>query len=63
MSSVNYKSHLKIPIFDGIDYPFWNEKMKIHLQAIGYDMWNVVLIGFTIVIPQAPSDEKRSSFN
>src|SRR3990170_563526 len=59
MSSVNYKSHLKIPIFDGTDYPFWKEKMKIRLRAIDDDMWNVVHIGFTVVIPQAPTDEEK----
>ena len=59
MSSVSYKSHLKIPIFDGMDYPFWKEKMKIRLWAIDDDMWNVVHIGFTVVIPQAPTDEEK----
>jgi hypothetical protein len=37
--------------------------MKIRLRAIDDDMWNVVHIGFTVVIPQAPTDEERSSFN
>src|SRR3990170_6972422 len=59
MSSVNYKSHLKIPIFDGTVYPFWKEKMKIRLRAIDDDMWNVVHIGFTVLIPQAPTDEEQ----
>ena len=59
MSSVNYKSHLKIPIFDGMDYPFWKEKMKIRLRAIDDDMWNLVHIGFTIFIPQALTDEEK----
>ena len=59
MSSVNYKSHLKIPTFDGTEYPFWKEKMKIHLRAIDDDMWNVVHIRFTVVIPQAPIDEEK----
>src|SRR3990170_2815228 len=59
MSSVNYKSHLKIPIFDGMDYPFWKEKMKIRLRAINDDMWNVVQFGFMIAIPEAPTDEEK----
>ena len=42
MSSVNYKTSEKIPIFDGTDYPFWKEKMKIRLKAIDDDMWHVV---------------------
>ena len=59
MSSMNYKSHLRIPIFDGKDYPFWKEKMKIRLRAIDDDMWSMVHIGFTFVIPQAPNDEEN----
>jgi hypothetical protein len=51
MSSVSYKSHLKIPIFDGTDYPFWKEKMKIRLRAIDDDMWNVVQNGYTVEVP------------
>nr|XP_020172658.1 micronuclear linker histone polyprotein-like [Aegilops tauschii subsp. strangulata] len=42
MSSVSYKSHRKILMFDGMDYPFGKEKMKIRLRAIDDDMWNVV---------------------
>lgn len=59
MSSVNYKSHLKIPIFDGTDYPFWKEKMKIRIRAIDDDMWNVVQFRLTIAVPQAPTDEEK----
>ena len=62
MSSVNYRSHVKIPIFDGTGYPFWKEKMKIHLRAINDDMWNVVQVGFTVAIPQAPLTKRRKSF-
>ena len=59
MSSVSYKSHLKIPMFGGTDYPLWKENMKIRLWAIDDDMWNVVHIGFTIVIPEAPTEEEK----
>ena len=59
MSLVNYKSHLKIPIFDGTDYPLWKEKMMIRLRAIDDDMWNMVQLGLTVVIPQAPTDEEK----
>jgi hypothetical protein len=59
MSSVNYKSRLKISIFNGTDYPFWKEKMKILLRAIDDDMWNVVQFGLNVAVPQAPSDEEK----
>lgn len=51
MSSVSYKSNLKIPIFDGTDYPFWKEKMKSRLRAIDDDMWHVVQHGYMIDTP------------
>jgi hypothetical protein len=59
MSSVSYKSHRKIPIFDGTDCPFWEEKMKIRLRAIDDDMWNVVQNGFTVEVPQVPTDHEK----
>ena len=61
MSSVSYKSHLKIPIFDGTDYPFWKEKMKIRIRAIDDDMWNVVQFRLTIDAPQAPYRRKKEA--
>ena len=42
-----------------MDYPFWKEKMKIRLRAIDDDVWNVVHIRFTVVIPQPPIDEEK----
>ena len=59
MSSVSYKSHLKILIFDGTDYPFWKEKMKIHLRAIDDDMWNVVQNGFVVEVPHVSTDHEK----
>ena len=59
MSSVSYKSHRKILMFDGMDFPFGKEKMKIHLRTIDDDMWNVVQFRFMVAIPQAPTDEEK----
>ncbi|XP_073360357.1 uncharacterized protein [Aegilops tauschii subsp. strangulata] len=59
LSDLSYESHLKIPIFDGTDYPFWKEKMKIRLRAIDDDMWNVVQYGFTVAVPQPPINEEK----
>ena len=33
--------------------------MKICLRAIDDDMWNVVQFGFTVEIPQAPTDQDK----
>ena len=53
MSLVSYKSHLKIPIFDG------KEKMMIRLRAISDDMWNVVQNGVTLEVPQVPNNREK----
>ena len=33
------------PIFDGTDYPYWKNKMRMHLEAIDNDLWYVVMAG------------------
>ena len=30
------------PIFDGTEYPYWKNKMRMHLEAIDVDLWYVV---------------------
>ena len=30
------------PTFDGTDYPYWKNKMRMHLEAINNDLWYVV---------------------
>ena len=30
------------PVFDGTEYPYWKNKMRIHLEAINVDLWYVV---------------------
>ena len=33
------------PVFDGTDYPYWKNKMRMHLEAIDNDLWYVVMAG------------------
>ena len=33
------------PVFDGTDYPYWKNKMRMHLEAIDNDLWYVVMEG------------------
>ena len=33
------------PVFDGTDYPYWKNKMRMHLEAIDNDLWFVVRMG------------------
>ena len=33
------------PVFDGTDYPYWKNKMRMHLEAIDVDLWYVIKNG------------------
>ena len=39
------------PTFDGTDYPYWKNKMRMHLEAIDNDLWYVVENGVPSVTP------------
>ena len=41
------------PTFDGTDYPYWKNKMRMHLEAIDNDLWYVVENG----VPSATVSE------
>ena len=33
------------PVFDGTEYPYWKNKMRMHLEAIDVDLWYVIKNG------------------
>jgi hypothetical protein len=35
------------PMFDGQNYEIWSHKMKVFLQAHGFDVWKSVVTGYT----------------
>ena len=37
------------PVFDRTEYPYWKNKMRMHLEAIDVDLWYVIENG----IPKA----------
>ena len=48
------------PTFDGTDYPYWKNKMRMHLEAIDNDLWYVVENGVPSVTPSLnATDVKR----
>ena len=48
------------PTFDGTDYPYWKNKMRMHLEAIDNDLWYVVENGVPSVTPSLNvADVKR----
>ncbi|XP_059066273.1 uncharacterized protein LOC131857603 [Cryptomeria japonica] len=52
------------PIFNGTNYAFWSIKMKAYLNALGYDVWQSMVDGYTP--PSTPLTDiagKRKSEN
>src|SRR3954470_4415579 len=48
------------PTFDGTDYPYWKNKMRMHLEAIDNDLWYVMENGVPSVAPPLnATDVKR----
>ena len=39
---------LRFPIFDGNDYLYWKERTRIRIQAINFDLWQIVEDGYTL---------------
>ena len=29
------------PVFDGTEYPYWKNKMRMHVEAIDVDLWYI----------------------
>src|SRR6266566_103778 len=56
MSYAGRSSHSeRFPIFDGNDCIYWRDRMKIRLQAINIDLWNIVENGYTVQHPEDPT--------
>ena len=48
------------PTFDGTDYPYWKNKMRMHLEAIDNDLWYVVENDVPSITPSVnAADVKR----
>ena len=54
------KVSARCPTFDGTDYPYWKNKMCMHIEAIDNDLWYVVENGVPSVTPSLnAADVKR----
>ena len=51
------------PVFDGTEYPYWKNKMRMHLEAIDVDLWYVVKNGIPKTDEGVTLMMSRSSFN
>src|SRR3954469_11330600 len=50
------------PIFDGTDYPYWKNKMRMHLEAIDKDLWNIVDKGMSEFTLMTPPDVAKKNW-
>ena len=51
------------PVFDGTEYPYWKNKMRMHLEAIDVDLWYVIKNGVPKTGEGVTLLMSRSSFN
>ena len=51
------------PVFDGTEYPYWKNMMRMHLEAIDVDLWYVVKNGVPKTGEGVTLLMSRSSFN
>ena len=51
------------PVYDGTEYPYWKNKMRMHLEAIDVDLWYVVKNGVPKTGEGVTLLMSRSSFN
>ena len=51
------------PVFDDTNYPYWKNKMRMHLEAIDVDLWYVVKNGVPKTGEGVTLLMSRSSFN
>ena len=64
MSTVGIiKVSVACPVFDGTEYPYWKNKMCMHLEAIDVDLWYVVKNGVPKTGEGIPLLVSRSLFN
>ena len=42
------QSSSRSPLFDGVDYGYWKNRMSIHLKGIDMNLWRIVSNGFTL---------------
>ena len=48
------------PTFDRTDYPYWKNKMRMHLEVIDNDLWYAVENGIPSITPTInTTDAKR----
>ena len=55
------QSTTRPPFFDGNDYPYWKTRMRIFLQALDYEIWEIVCDGSFIPRKNALTELDRKT--
>lgn len=51
---------IKIPVFDGTNYSFWNVRMEAYLMSLGVYVWSSVLVFYVVpVVPRTDANGKK----
>ena len=44
------QSYMRSPLFDGVDYGYWKNRMSIHLKGIDMGLWRIISNGYTFEV-------------
>ena len=44
------QSSSRSPLFDGVDYGYWKNRMSIHLKGIDMALWRIVSNGYSLSV-------------
>ena len=50
------------PIFDVKDYPYWTNKMRMHLEAIDKEVWEIVVDGIPTNTTETPPNVVKKNW-
>ena len=64
MTSYEWNSSKKVPLFYGTNFSFWKVIMRTYIMSLGADVWDVVETGYVnIVLLASRADKMEFSFN
>ena len=50
--------------FDGQNYAFWSRRMKTYVQAQGFEVWQLVVVGYKEpTVPPTYKNERKLGLN
>ena len=65
-SFIEGQSTARRPLFNGSNYTYWSCRMKIYLQSLGLDVWNITQTEYTepqTRVEQWTADQKTVALN